>query len=166
MKPPNIVISLLRHFVPHSLRLTTLLHNLFISRSNSPARFEFKELLFILVSRLNDFKIVWIVIDGLDEYPEGTDGFLYRFDPLVHHGHANIFVSSRPTSTNKGLFRNGIQTEMPVLNDDISVHILDRILRTSNPALRDTEVQVEVKEEVKRLSGRRYVISLKLNQQF
>ncbi|KAJ2981656.1 hypothetical protein NUW58_g6637 [Xylaria curta] len=123
MEPASVVLSLLRHLVPRSLRLTRSIWNQFISWKKRASQIAFHEPLSILLSESNDFARLFIVVDALDEYPGGDDDFLAKFQTLIQHEHINMFFTSRPIHANKALGCNAIVIEMHTPLSDIKNYI-------------------------------------------
>jgi hypothetical protein len=151
MKPFNIVATLLKQLMLRSDRLQAVLTQRYHSSKQQGTRPEFEELLSILVSELNRFERAWIILDALDEYTDGIEGFVANFESLLYNSHANIFVTSTPIPHSEEYFPRIIKLDIRgAANEDVRYYISDRLEkgRATKGMMKDPQFRSWITEQV------------------
>lgn len=124
----NFIASILSQLANRSPRLKTILAERYQLHGQKRIEPDFDDVISILLSELDIFPHTWLLIDSLDEYPQGPELFLHKFNKVINHERVSVFLTSRPTYTNKILLKDVVQLEIPALNSgDIREYIYRRI---------------------------------------
>ena len=103
-----------------------------------------------LLSVINDFETVWIVVDALDEYSDASQTFEFVQELLNLNKAAkvNVLVTSRPIPDISNHFTHGTTLEVRARDGDMSSYIDANIRTLPKFVTQDLDLQKEIKDSI------------------
>jgi NACHT domain len=162
--PVNIFASFLRQLIPEGASAPGNLKSLYQSHIRKGTRPALDEVSKLLLSQMESYSQIFIVVDALDECPDGNgirELMLAKLRLLQASKGVNLMVTSRPIPKIMEAFEYDPQLEIRASEADVRRYLDGQMSRLARCVIKNTTLQEDIKGEIAKAVDGMYVISFK-----
>jgi len=126
-KPANVAKALFGQLLQQSGRLPDSLISISFKKESNSLNLAMEDIWSAFSSVVAEFDRVYIILDGIDEYADGPEGFINHFQSLFNMPTMNVFVTSRPTLLNKTILGEFIELEIHPHTSELRKYIRSKL---------------------------------------
>jgi NACHT domain len=162
--PVNIFASFLRQLIPEGASAPGDLKSMYQSHIRKGTRPALDEVSKLLLSQMESYSQIFLVVDALDECPDGNgirELMLAKLRLLQASKGVNIMVTSRPIPKIMEAFEYDPQLEIRASEADVRSYLDGQMSRLSRCVIKNTTLKEDIKGEIVKAVDGMYVVPFK-----